>query len=118
MTPTNPDKVTPPVVGGGALGLVLAVAVRSIIDRYVDPADQELWWNLFQVALFLLPLVGAWLGGLRAKRDVTPITADATPRDRDGNVLEPVSHTPSTGYLPTRVADPSERPRRRPPSGE
>ena len=107
MIPSNPDKITTPVVGGGALGLVLAVAARSIIDRYVDPADQEVWWNLFQVALFLLPVIGAWLGGLRAKRDVTPITADATPRDRQGNVLAPAPRTPGTG--PTRAARPEDR---------
>jgi hypothetical protein len=107
MTPSNPDKVTPPVVSGGAIGLVLAAAVRSVIDRYVDPADRELWWNLFQVALFALPVIGAWLGGLRAKRDVTPITNDATPRNKLGYKLAPVPDIPGTA--PTRAARPEDR---------
>jgi hypothetical protein len=110
MTPANPDKVTPPVLSGGVLGLLIAAAVRSLLDRYANPADRELWWNLFQVALFLLPVAGAWLGGLRAKRDVTPITLDATPRDKQGNVLVPATHSPSTGYPPPeRYARPEER---------
>jgi hypothetical protein len=113
VTPHNPDKVSGPVVGASALGLVLAAAIRSIIDRYVDPADRDMWWNIAQVALFLLPVIGAWLGGLRAKGQVTPVTPDATPRDLDGNELAPVSHRPSTGYPPPeRLARPEERPRR------
>ena len=106
----NPDKITPPVLSGSGAGLVLAVAVRSLIDRYVNPADRELWWNLAQAALFLAPLIGAWLGGLRAKRDVTPITPDATPRDQDGRELQPVDHrTEASGYPPTRAVRPGER---------
>jgi hypothetical protein len=110
----NPDKVSPPVVGGGLLGLLVAGLARALIDRYVNPVDREEWWNLFQTILVpALPAIGAWLGGLRAKRDVTPITDDATPRDQQGNELGPVSHTPSMGYPPpTRAAHPEERPRR------
>lgn len=115
----NPDRVTPPVVSGGGVGLVLAVLVRSLIDRYADPADRELWWNVFQAALFLLPLAGAALGArLKARNDVTPVTPGDAPRDQEGHRLWPLGampHDESTGYLPTRLAGPAERPRRQPP---
>jgi hypothetical protein len=111
----NPDRVTPPVLSGGSAGLVVAVAVRSVIDRYVDPAERELWWNVAQAVLFLLPLVGAWVGArFKARNDVTPVRPGDTPRDQQGNALAPVSHTPSTGYPPPeRLATPEERPRPR-----
>lgn len=105
----NPDKISPPVLSGGGAGLVVAVAVRSLIDRYANPADRELWWNLAQALLFALPVAGAWLGGLRAKQDVTPVTSDATPRDLEGRNLAPVSHDPAGGYPGTRAALPEER---------
>jgi hypothetical protein len=104
---SNPDKVSPPVVGGGLLGLVVAAVARALIDRYVDPADADEYWNIFQTLIVpALPAIGAWLGGLRAKRDVTPITADAIPRNLAGDALVPVVSRP------TRVARPGERPRR------
>ena len=117
----NPDRVTPPVVTAGGAGLVLAVAARSIIDRYVDPADRELWWNLTQAALFLLPLVGAWIGArFKARNDVTPVKPGDTPRDQDGNTLyvsadvERRRLDPMPG--PTRAATAEERwPPKRPP---
>lgn len=84
----NPDRVTPPVVVGGALGAVAAGLARALIDRYVDPADAELAWSAFQtVVVPVLPAVGAWLGGLWARRDVTPVTRDATPRNLEGEEL-------------------------------
>jgi hypothetical protein len=99
---SNPDKVSPPVVGGGVAGLVVAAVARALIDRYVNPADADQAWNIFQTVIVpLLPAVGAWLGGLRAKRDVTPVTADAVPRDLDGRVLAPIP--------PTRLAQPEDR---------
>ncbi|HTE69341.1 MAG TPA: hypothetical protein VK942_11375 [Actinomycetes bacterium] len=107
MTPANPDKVSPKVVGGGLLGLLVAGLARALIDRYVDPVDREQWWNLFQtIVVPALPAIGAWLGGLRAKRDVTPITPDAIPRNLDGDALVPVVSRP------TRAARPEERSRR------
>jgi hypothetical protein len=99
---SNPDKVSPPVIGGGVAGLVVAAVARALIDRYVNPADADQAWNIFQTVIVpLLPAVGAWLGGMRAKRDVTPVTADAVPRDLDGRVLAPIP--------PTRAARPEER---------
>jgi hypothetical protein len=108
----NPDKVSPPVVGGGLAGLLVAAVARVLIDRYVNPVDREEWWNLFQTILVpALPAIGAWLGGLRAKRDVTPITPDATPRNQAGDELFPAPvGFPATA--PTRAAHPEERPRR------
>lgn len=102
----NPDRISPQVIGGGLAGAVVAAVARALIDRYVNPADQEQAWNAFQtVVVPLLPAVGAWLGGLRAKRDVTPIRPGDLPRDQAGNALAPIS--------PTRAATPEER--RRPP---
>src|SRR5215211_2727092 len=109
----NPDKVSGPVVGGGFLGLLIGGVARALIDRYANPADAEMWWNITQTLLLALPAIGAWLGGLRARRQVTPVTRDATPRDLAGNDLAPVSHSTATGYPPTRAARPEER--RRPP---
>lgn len=109
----NPDKVSGPVVGGGFLGLIIGGVARALIDRYANPADAEMWWNITQTLLLTLPAIGAWLGGLRAKRNVTPVTRDAIPRDLQGRELAPVSHDPAGGY-PTRLATPEER--RRPPT--
>jgi hypothetical protein len=106
---SNPDKISPPVVGGGVVGLVVAAVARALIDRYVDPADADQAWNIFETVIVpLLPAIGAWLGGLRAKRDVTPITPDAIPRNLAGDALVPVVSQP------TRAARPDERPRRMP----
>jgi hypothetical protein len=97
--PENKDHVSPPVIAGGVLGLLVAGLARALIDRYVDPADREQWWNLFQTVLVpALPAVGAWLGGLRARRDVTPVTIDATPRDLEGRELAARDHGPKGGY--------------------
>jgi hypothetical protein len=107
MTPPNPDKITPPVVGGGLLGLLVAGLARALIDHYVDPSSRDAWWSAFQTVIVpALPAIGAWLGGLRAKRDVTPITPGAIPRNLDGDALVPVVSRP------TRAARPEERPRK------
>jgi hypothetical protein len=115
---SNPDRASPPVAQLGLAGVVLAGITRALIDRYVDPADRELWWNLFQTIVVPgVALLFAWIGAKRAKRNVTPILTDKgdVPRDLDGNDLAPASHNPSTGYPPTRAARPEERPRRKPP---
>jgi hypothetical protein len=106
----NPDRISPQVIGGGLAGAVVAAVARALIDRYVNPADQEQAWNAFQTVIVpLLPAIGAWLGGLRAKRDVTAIRIDKgdTPRDQAGNALTTIS--------PTRAARPDELPRLFPP---
>ncbi len=97
----NPDRVSPPVAQLGFAGVVLAGIARALIDRYVDPADRELWWNIFQtIVLPGIVLAFAWIGAQRAKRNVTPIRTDLgdTPRNLDGDPLEPAGHGPAQGY--------------------
>ncbi len=98
----NPDRVSPPVVAGGLAGVILAGVVRALIDRYVNPADAEVYWNVFQTAIVpALPAIGAFIGArFKARNDVTPVKPGDQPRAQDGTPLQPSGHTPSTGYPP------------------
>ena len=101
----NPDRVTPPVAVGAVSGLIIAALLKTYLDVEVDPADATQWWEWFTaVVVPLLPAVGGFVGArFKARNDVTPVREGDTPRDQQGNVLAPVSHTPATGY-PTRYA--------------
>jgi hypothetical protein len=105
----NPDKVSGPVVLGAGVGLAIAAAAKVALDLEVDPADAEAWWNFTStVVLPALVGVGGWLGARRARRNVTPVTPDATPRDQAGRELRPVYR----GQTANRPAEPpGPRPR-------
>lgn len=107
----NKDRVTPPVLAGGAAGVVIAGVARALIDRYVNPVDRDVYWNLFSTVIVpAIPVVLAWLGAQKAKRDVTPILPGDQPRNLEGEDLKPASHRgPGSGYQPTRAARPEER---------
>lgn len=100
--PKNPDRVTPPVAQLGTAGVLLAGLARVLIDRYVDPADREFWWNLFQTVVVPgIPLVLAFVGALQARRNVTPILKGDHPRNNHGELLVPEArHDTARGYPP------------------
>ena len=109
----NPDRVTPPVAVGAGVGFVIAAILKAVLDLEVDPGEAEVWWNVATTVVFpaLAGLGAAIAARYKARNDVTPVTPGDQPRDQDGNDLEAVSHTPSTGYPPTRAARPEDRPR-------
>ena len=105
----NPDRVTPPTALGALAGLAIAALAKTYLDVEVDPADGTLWWEVTTAVIFpALAGLGATLAArLKARNNVTPVTPGDTPRDQAGNVLAPVSHSPSTGYVkPTTAAKP------------
>lgn len=115
----NVNRVLPAVLSRAVIGAVVAVAAAFLFDKQLSQEQIGGWADAILVILGLLGVGGgATWGAQRATKDVTPVLPGDTPRDLDGNELVPVSHTPATGYPPTRAATPEERPlrRRQPPT--
>jgi hypothetical protein len=105
----NPNRVTPPVLTRSSILAALGVLapLGSALGMDADQTNR-----LVDALVVILPVLGtvagAVWGSLKARDQVTPVLPGDTPRDQQGNALEPVSHTPAAGY-PTRADHPGDR---------
>lgn len=66
---TAPDE---PVVRAVSVAAAVLVVLHIVLDRFINPADNEEVWNAVALALdVIVPLIAAWW----ARQQVTPLSS-------------------------------------------